>query len=158
MLKQVNGNILINENDISTLKKYDIIVNKYSTIQELLFKIDQILNDDEVSDEEYDELDYIANNLQERNYYKNTKPQFEGYEQYEGAFHLSVLLGWYLSMEILNARNNSIKNNTYFFHLRNCDAFIAYKKYNASTKRGYLKIINDFSIPKYKDADGTIGL
>ena len=72
MLKQVNGNILINENDISTLKKYDIIVNKYSTIQELLFKIDQILNDDEVSDEEYDELDYIANNLQERNYYKNT--------------------------------------------------------------------------------------
>ena len=72
MLKQVNGNILITENDISTLKKYDIIVNKYSTIQELLFKIDQILNDDEVSDEEYDELDYIANNLQERNYYKNT--------------------------------------------------------------------------------------
>ena len=43
MLKQVNGNILITENDISTLKKYDIIVNKYSTIQELLFKIDQIL-------------------------------------------------------------------------------------------------------------------
>ena len=72
MLKQVNGNILINESDISTLKKYDIIVNKYSTIQELLFKIDQILNNDEVSDEEYDELDYIATNLQERNYYKNT--------------------------------------------------------------------------------------
>ena len=61
-------------------------------------------------------------------------------------------------MEILKARNNSIKNNTYFYQLRNCNAFIAYKKYNASTKRGYLKIINDFSIPKYKDADGTIGL
>lgn len=72
MLKKVNDNILISDGDISTLKKYDIIVNKYSTIQELLFKIDQILNDEEVSDEEYDELDYIANNLQERNYYKNT--------------------------------------------------------------------------------------
>ncbi len=72
MLKKVNDNILISDGDISTLKKYDIIVNKYSTIQELLFKIDQILNDEELSDEEYDELDYIANNLQERNYYKNT--------------------------------------------------------------------------------------
>ena len=72
MLKQVNGNILINESDIEILKKYDINVTKYSTIQELLFKIDQILNDEDLSDEEYDELDYIANNLQERNYYKNT--------------------------------------------------------------------------------------
>jgi hypothetical protein len=72
MLKKVNDNILISDGDISTLKKYNIIVNKYSTIQELLFKIDQILNDEELSDEEYDELDYIANNLQERNYYKNT--------------------------------------------------------------------------------------
>jgi hypothetical protein len=72
MLKKVNDNILISDGDISTLKKYDIIVNKYSTIQELLFKIDQILNDEELSDDEYDELDYIANNLQERNYYKNT--------------------------------------------------------------------------------------
>lgn len=140
--------------------------NKYKILKVVLGGVEQWKN--YCADNENDnlgltkkEIEYIKNSSYydlEENYYKNTKPQFEGYEQYEGAFHLSVLLGWYLSMEILNARNNSIKNNTYFFHLRNCDAFIAYKKYNASTKRGYLKIINDFSIPKYKDADGTIGL
>lgn len=140
--------------------------NKYKILKVVLGGVEQWKN--YCADNENDnlgltkkEIEYIKNSSYydlEENYYKNTKPQFEGYEQYEGAFHLSLLLGWYLSMEILNARNNSIKNNTYFFHLRNCDAFIAYKKYNASTKRGYLKIINDFSIPKYKDADGTIGL
>ena len=138
--------------------------NKYKILKVVLGGVEQWKNycvDNENLGLPKETIEYIKNSSYydlEENYYKNTKPQFEGYEQYEGAFHLSVLLGWYLSMEILNARNNSIKNNTYFFHLGICNAFIAYKKYNASTKRGYLKIINDFSIPKYKDADGTIRL
>jgi hypothetical protein len=65
-------NILLNKGDIEVLKKYDLNVNKFSSIPELLFKIDEILNDEELTDEEYDELDYIASNLQERNYYQNT--------------------------------------------------------------------------------------
>ena len=71
-LEKSKHNILINKSDIAALNKYDIDRNEYTTIQELLFKIDDILNNEELSDDEYDELDYIASNLQERNYYKNT--------------------------------------------------------------------------------------
>lgn len=71
-LEKSKHNILINKSDIAALNKYDIDINEYTTIQELLFKIDDILNNEELSDDEYDELDYIASNLQERNYYKNT--------------------------------------------------------------------------------------
>ena len=69
-LKETKKGILINESDINTLKKYDIDVNEYKTISEIIFKIDEIINELEDS-EEIDELDYIANTLQERNYYKN---------------------------------------------------------------------------------------
>ena len=70
-LIETKNKLLINESDINTLKKYDIDVNKYTTINELLYKIDDILTNEDLSDDEVDELDYIANTLQERNYYLN---------------------------------------------------------------------------------------
>ena len=70
-LVKTNNNLLINENDIVVLKKYDIDVDKYKSINELIFKIDDILNNEDLSSEEMDELDYIASTLQERNYYLN---------------------------------------------------------------------------------------
>ncbi len=68
-LKKI-GNILIKDSEINALKKYDIIVNNYSSIDEVLFQIDLIIDD--LTDEEYDELDYIATNLMERKYYMET--------------------------------------------------------------------------------------
>ena len=68
-LVKTKNNLLINENDIVVLKKYDIDVDQYKTINELIFKIDDILNNEDLSSEEMDELDYIASTLQERNYY-----------------------------------------------------------------------------------------
>lgn len=70
-LKKTKNNLLISEQDINTLKKYGIDVDIYKTISELLFDIDNIINSDEIDDEEIDELDYIAQTLQERNYYQN---------------------------------------------------------------------------------------
>ena len=71
-LKKTKYNLLINEDDINTLKKYDIDVDNYKRIDELLYKIQDIITNEELSDEEADELDYIASTLQERNYYLNT--------------------------------------------------------------------------------------
>ena len=68
-LKKI-GNILIKDSEINALAKYDIIVSNYSSIDEVLFQIDLIIDD--LTDEEYDELDYIATKLMERKYYMET--------------------------------------------------------------------------------------
>ncbi len=68
-LRKIN-NILIKDSEIRILKKYDINVNNYASIEEILFQIDQIIDDLEA--EEYDELDYLASNLMERKYYGET--------------------------------------------------------------------------------------
>ena len=71
LLTKTKNNLLISESDINTLKKYNIDANIYKTINELLYDIDNIINSGELDDEEADELDYIAQTLQERNYYQN---------------------------------------------------------------------------------------
>lgn len=71
-LKNTKYNLLINEDDINTLKKYDIDVDTFKTIEELLYKIDDLINNYDLDSEELDELDYIASTLTERNYYQNT--------------------------------------------------------------------------------------
>ena len=71
-LKKTKYNLLINEEDINTLKKYDINVDEYKTINELLYKIEDIITNEDLLEEEIDELDYISSTLQERNYYQNT--------------------------------------------------------------------------------------
>ena len=70
-LKETKHGLLINEDDINTLKKYGIDVDKYDDINTILYEIDNIINDSDLDNEEIDELDYIANTLQERNYYAN---------------------------------------------------------------------------------------
>ena len=72
-LKKTKGNLLINDDDINTLKKYGIDVDKYQDINSLLYEIDNIINDSDIDKEEIEELDYIASTLQERNYYVNYK-------------------------------------------------------------------------------------
>ena len=70
-LKSTKHNLLINEEDIVTLEKYDIFVDDYKTINELIYKIEDIIANEDLLDEEIDELDYISSTLQERNYYQN---------------------------------------------------------------------------------------
>ena len=50
--------------------KYNIDVTKCSSIDEVLLLVDRV--DDDLSDEEYDELDYVASVLAERKYYMET--------------------------------------------------------------------------------------
>ena len=69
-LKKIGKNILINNYEESVLLKYNIDVTKCSSIDEVLLLVDRV--DDDLTNEEYDELDYVAGTLAERKYYMET--------------------------------------------------------------------------------------
>lgn len=67
------GKILIKASELEILKKYNIDIVNCNSIDEVLFLIDNFLNDAyDLYDEEYDELDYVASSLMERKYYMET--------------------------------------------------------------------------------------
>lgn len=66
-LKNYNG-LLITEEQVEILKRYDIDIEKCGSLTEVLYLIDEILE----SDSDAKDLEWIADNLQERNYYENT--------------------------------------------------------------------------------------
>lgn len=72
-LKKYGDNIVINDYEISVLDKCNIDVAKCNTIAEVLLLIDRYLDDADILDEEYDEIDFVANNLNERLYYMGNK-------------------------------------------------------------------------------------
>lgn len=69
-LKKYGKNILINDYEVSILLKYNIDTTKCNSLDEVLLLVDRV--DDDLSDEEYDELDYVASTLAERKYYMET--------------------------------------------------------------------------------------
>lgn len=69
-LKKYGKNILINDYEKSILLKYNINVLECNSIDEVLLLIDRIIDD--LEDEEYDKLDYIASVIAERKYYMET--------------------------------------------------------------------------------------
>lgn len=72
-LKKYGSNILINDYEISVLLKCNIDVTKCKNISEVLLLIDRYLDDADILEEDYDEIDYVATNLQERQYYMQNK-------------------------------------------------------------------------------------
>lgn len=72
-LKKNGDNIVINDYEKNVLIKCNIDVSKCKAMQEVLLLIDRYLDDADLEDEEYDEIDYVANNLNERLYYMGNK-------------------------------------------------------------------------------------
>ena len=72
-LKKYGDNIVINDYEKRVLIKCNIDVSKCKTMQEVLLLIDRYLDDADLEDEEYDEIEYVANNLNERLYYMGNK-------------------------------------------------------------------------------------
>jgi len=72
-LKKYGDNIFINDYEISVLNKCNIDVSKCKTLAEVLLLIDRYLDDANLDDNEYDEIDFVANNLNERLYYMGNK-------------------------------------------------------------------------------------
>ena len=64
-----NGLMLTN-NEISVLKRYSVDYEKCSTLKEIIYLVEDILNEDDSSD--LDELEYISSTISERDYYQNT--------------------------------------------------------------------------------------
>lgn len=70
-LKQVKKNIYLNNREMQILKMYDIDFQNCVDMNDLLFKIDNVLND--LYDNSYiEDLEWVSSSISERNYYMNT--------------------------------------------------------------------------------------
>lgn len=67
-LKTRENGLLLTDNQVSTLARYNIDSSKCKTMSELLYMIDEAGLDDED-----DELNDLAEQIAERNYYNNTR-------------------------------------------------------------------------------------
>lgn len=65
-LNKINDGLYLTNKDIKVLEKYNINYN--TTIDMLLFELDEILNE---SNGELDDLEEVSNNISEFNYYHN---------------------------------------------------------------------------------------
>lgn len=66
-LKKYN-NIYISEDQKSILDKYNINIYNYSNINELIYDIEECLND---SFEDLEDLEWVSESISEYNYYNN---------------------------------------------------------------------------------------
>ena len=68
MIKMRGNGIYLSDNQIEVLKRYGIDYKKYSSLNSLIFEIEEILNEEvDASD-----LEEVSSRLSELNYYNNT--------------------------------------------------------------------------------------
>lgn len=68
LLKHYNNGILLSDYQVGILKNNGFDYTKYGSMQELLFDIEEYLNDDY-----NEELDLVSNQIAELIYYRDTK-------------------------------------------------------------------------------------
>ena len=68
MLKRRENGLLLTDEDIEILKKYNFDYTKYSDLNSLIYDIEYYLNANPNSSD----LDYLSSVLSEMNYYQNT--------------------------------------------------------------------------------------
>lgn len=64
-----HNNIYISDEQLEILNKYNINIDNYKSISELIYDIEEYLND---SYSELDDLEWVSQTLSEYNYYNNT--------------------------------------------------------------------------------------
>ena len=72
MLVNVNKKLMLDDYEISVLKKYNIDISNCNNLREVTLLVEHFMDNYELDSEELDELDYILEKLQERNYYQYT--------------------------------------------------------------------------------------
>ena len=72
MLVNVNKKLMLDDYEINVLKKYNIDISNCINLREVTLLVEHFMDNYELDSEELDELDYILEKLQERNYYQNT--------------------------------------------------------------------------------------
>ncbi len=68
-LNKVNNNIMLTNHEIELLNRYKIDYQKCTNLKQIIFEIEEILNDMDIVDEE---LELISESISERDYYQNT--------------------------------------------------------------------------------------
>ena len=68
MLKRRENGLLLTDEDIEILKKYNFDYTKYSDLNSLIYDIEYYLN----ANPDSSDLDYLSSVLSEMNYYQNT--------------------------------------------------------------------------------------
>ena len=72
-LKKLSGGLILTEGQIAVLTKFGIMADECKTLNDLMFLImDFINNNEDLTDEDFDELDLVSEEIAERNYYLNT--------------------------------------------------------------------------------------
>lgn len=71
LLKPRKNGLLLTDKQVSTLERYSIDTSKCSNMDELIYMIEQA--NEGTYDDEYSELDYLAEQLAERKYYEQTR-------------------------------------------------------------------------------------
>lgn len=72
MLVNVNKKLMLDDYEINILKKYNIDISNCNNLREVTLLVELFMDNYELDSEELDELDYVLEKLQERNYYQNT--------------------------------------------------------------------------------------
>ena len=72
MLVNVNKKLMLDDYEISVLKKYNIDISNCQSLREITLLVERFMDNYELDSEELDELDYVLEKIQERNYYENT--------------------------------------------------------------------------------------
>lgn len=68
-MKRRDNGLLLTDEQINILDKYNINYNQYNSLSSLIYEIEEYLNDDEC---ESDDLEWVSKELSEINYYQNT--------------------------------------------------------------------------------------
>ena len=69
MLQKTKKNLIIDETDMNLLKKYNINIDNFKTLREVIITVEQLQNNGYLEEEEIDELDEMLNRFQELEYY-----------------------------------------------------------------------------------------
>ena len=67
-VKKIKNDIYLSDNDISILKRNDILYDNFSSMKDLMFYIEELVNDNDSSEE----LEDLLIKLSEYNYYFRT--------------------------------------------------------------------------------------
>ncbi len=68
MIKMLGNGIYLSDNQIEVLKRYNIDYKNFNSLQSLIFKIEEVLNEEVVKED----LEEVSRSLAELNYYNNT--------------------------------------------------------------------------------------
>ena len=70
MLKARKNGLLLTDNQVDTLGRFNINIDNCKSMEELIYRIQETTGG--YDEGEYEDLEYLADQLSERNYYENT--------------------------------------------------------------------------------------